>query len=176
MEGDVSYRPTEDHAAAVSRDLFVARLRRARTWRAAFFLCLAMGLLLAFLDWTDGFGGLRLAMTFLVGFGLGIAVHAVVWSLCFLALPRRARRLFREMRVRRGPSHWRWDAEGFEIATPNGSAVYLWDEVLRGAEGRRAFILFVSEAVPYFLPREALTAEQERSFRAAMRAGLAGRG
>jgi len=141
VEGDVSYRPTEDHAAAVSRDLFVARLRRARTWRAAFFLCLAMGLLLA-----------------------------------FLALPRRARRLFREMRVRRGPSHWRWDAEGFEIATPNGSAVYLWDEVLRGAEGRRAFILFVSEAVPYFLPREALTAEQERSFRAAMRAGLAGRG
>jgi hypothetical protein len=176
VDGEVSYMPTEDQAAEVSRDLFVARLRRGRTWRAAFFLCVVMGLFLAFLDWTDEYEALHVAMSFFVGFGLTVVVHLVIWSACFLALPRRARRLFREMRVRRGPSRWRWDADGFEIATPNGGAAYRWDEVLRGAEGRHAFILFLSEALPLFLPRDVLDPGQEQSFRAAMQAGLAGRG
>jgi hypothetical protein len=176
VDGEVSYVPTEDQAAQVSRDAFVARLRLGRTWRAAFILCVVLGLFLAFLDWTDGYESLHVAMSFFVGFGLIVGVHVVVWGACFLALPRRARRAFREMRVRRGPYRWVWDADGFEIATPNGGAAYMWDEVLRVVEGRHAFILWFSESAPLFLPLEVLEPGQEQSFGAAMRAGLGGRG
>jgi hypothetical protein len=68
-----------------------------------------------------------------------------------------------------------WDAAGFEIATPNGGAAYQWDEVLRGVEGRHAFLLWFSEGAPLFLPHEVLESGQEQSFGAAMRAGLADR-
>jgi hypothetical protein len=176
VDGEVSYMPTEDQSAQVSRDNFVARLRRGRTWRGVLVLCIVMGLVLAFLDWTDGYEALHVAIMFVFGFAIVAVVQLVAWGICFVSLPRRARRLFREMRMRRGPNRWRWDEDGFELATPNGAATYRWDEVLRGTEGRHAFMLFVSEDLPFFLPREVLEPAQERSFRGAMQAGLAGRG
>jgi hypothetical protein len=175
VDGEVSYIPTEDQTAQASRDAFVARLRRGRTWRGALFLCVVMGLVLALLDWKDGYDALHVAISFFLGFVIVVAVQLLGWGICFVSLPRRGRRLFRELRLRHGPHRWRWNADGFDIATPNGAASYRWDEVIRGSEGRYAFMLFLGGELPFFLPRAVLEPAQEQSFRAAMRAGLAGR-
>ena len=176
MDGEVSYQPEEGHAELAARDIFLARLKRWRTWRQVSIICVAVGAVAALLDWADGFAAEHVAMTFAIGFAIGSAIPALTWTLCYFTLPTRARRAFREMRVRRGPSSWRWTATGFAITTPNGGAAYDWSEMLSVAEGRHTFILFLSDTLPLILPRAVLTPQQERSFRAAMGSGLAARG
>jgi hypothetical protein len=171
VDGEASYIPTAGQSVEANRDWFLDSLRRPRTIARAAVLVLLMGLLLGFFAWLDGWDWRGIMSDFAEGIGLGLLVVVVVWGGCYLTLGVRVRRLFRQIRVRDGAHSWRWNCDGVALSTPNGEVRYAWRELHRIVEGRNAFLLFFNDRQYLALPREALDADGEKSFVAAMHAG-----
>jgi hypothetical protein len=167
VENEATYTPTEDQSIEATRDWYRDAIRRPSTLVRGLALCLVTGSLFAGVSWFFGDDLDGVGIGFGEGFAYGLAVFVLVRAGSYLLLPWRARRLFRQHRVREGEHSWRWGAEGMAIATPNGEVRYAWNELHRVVEGRHAFLLFFNDRHYLALSRSALDPAQIESFRAA---------
>jgi hypothetical protein len=167
VEDEATYTPSEDQSVDATRDWYWDVVRRPRTLVKGLVAGLVTGSLFGGVAWFFGDDLDGVAIGFGEGFAYGLAIFVLAWAGSYLLLPWRARRLFRQHRVRDGEHRWRWGAEGIAIATPNGEVRYAWSELHRLVEGRHAFLLFFNDRHYLGLPRAVLDPAQVESFRAA---------
>lgn len=167
MEGETTYVPTEDQSVAATRDWYFDVVRRRRTVAKMLAMVVLWAALLGAVRWWFGDDDRGIVAGVAEGGLYGFGLLALLWTLSYALLESRARRLFRQHRVRQGAHSWHWSGDGFTFATPNGEVRYAWSEVHRLVAGKSAFLLFFNDRHYLALPRERLDSQQESSFVAA---------
>jgi hypothetical protein len=165
MPGTMTMERNEADLLATHRDWFWANLRRGWERRLLGYLGV-IGLLIA-LGWALNrwvFDGLGWPLYGAAG-GVVIAVP-VCWTLYWLLLPKRTRRLFRQQRLADPRFTWRWSEAGLETEGANGNSRHAWDELHRWHPGKRSLMFFLHDAFVLYIPRHRLTPEQDAELQA----------
>ena len=176
MTGEVCFTGCEADVVAASRDWFVDSLRRprGRLRIAAVVGAVALAGMLGAAGDGDGEGSLaRIAALSLAA---GCVAAAAAYGITYLLVPLRARRLYRQQKVRPQWYRFRWSDEGLHFESPNAQAHYAWPEFQRFRIGRSSLLLFFNDNSYLYLPWHVLTAEQSAELRALAGRSGAGRG
>lgn len=169
MAGEITFTASERDYADANLDWYLANLRRGRPWIALVLLALFSAAVGAGVTWLDG-NREEIGAT-ATGFALlGLVVASLVYLATYLALPRRARRLYRQQKTLHHPWTFGWTEAGLSIDTVNGRSLHPWPDFHRWLVGRRTILLFLNDQLFFFLPRRLLddsAVEELRSLAAA---------
>jgi hypothetical protein len=173
MAGEVEFTPSEDDYATANREWYRRQLRRG--W--AKFLIVAgaggaaVGAILGLVDeGPDPLGIAASAFTYAL---IPLVVGPVVYGFCYLAVPRRARRLYRQNKNLQRPMRYAWSEEGLSYASSTGTGKVAWTDLHRWSEGGSSFLFLLTDAMFHFIPKRAFAEAEAEDLRStAARSGL----
>lgn len=165
MAGEIGFTPTEKDYVDATRDWYLGHLRSRAARRPRIFLilfCAAMGALMA------SFDGDAVEMAIgAVGTALfGLLLLGLIYIVCYLTLPGRAARLYRQQKSLQQPWLYRWSEDDLKLETANGLMTYPWADFHRRHEGRTTLLFFLNDHFFLYLPKrlvDGAVAEELRS-------------
>lgn len=93
----------------------------------------------------------RAAMAAAIGGVLGMS--AMFGYFRFLAIPKHAKRAWREFALIQEPMEFTVGTDGFEIVQPSAHVKALWSNMIRWDEDERVFAIYVTQQQAYILPK-----------------------
>ena len=72
------------------------------------------------------------------------------------AVPRQARKVFRQQKSLHTPIRYGWSADGFAVRIPTGQSLTPWSHYLKWAEDDRTILLYHSNPLHQIVPKRAL--------------------
>jgi hypothetical protein len=166
--GEVSFVPTEADYVGAAKDAFLCSLRGRPARRRLLILMLMFGLAGGAFGWMDGGARDALIKFVLVAMGGGLYL-ALIYAVCYLRVPRRARRLYRQQKTHGAPVHYGWSEAGVAIEGAQSRARLDWTDLHQWTDGRTAILLYHNELLYQYLPRRVLTPEAVGDLREMLR-------
>jgi hypothetical protein len=173
MAGEVTFTLSESDYVAANRDWYL-RYLRVRGTKFAAKACGAAALLGALMGFIqDGLDPITM-----VSFGIACAFIALLitpllYGLCYLTYPRRARQLYRQHKNLHGPLRYAWSDRELSYDSATGTGSIAWSDLHRWSDGRVSFLFLVTDAMFHFIPKHALGEVEADDLRTvATRSGL----
>jgi hypothetical protein len=96
------------------------------------------------------------------GGGLAVIALALIYLVFLLynryvAIPRRARRIFAQQNSLQRPYTWSWDDDSMRFSSDLVSAVIPWTDIMQWRESKTLFTVYSSDIVFYAFPKRAFT-------------------
>ncbi|ETI63317.1 hypothetical protein C100_13420 [Sphingobium sp. C100] len=162
MVGQTSFQPTAADFVTASRANFLRQLRSrrfvVRLMAASGIAWLLMTALMLFLGEELGdalVGGLYSSLMALAGILLFLGVT-------LLLIPRRVARLFRQSKAQQVEMTVQWSDDACFWQSSNGQQRHEWSSYHRWSVSPKCYCLYLNEKLYQFVPRRALTANQDQ--------------
>ncbi|MGD0866682.1 MAG: YcxB family protein [Rhizomicrobium sp.] len=91
--------------------------------------------------------------------GSGGACLVVYLLSRFVLLRRRTRRIFRQQKGLQRPFEMDWSGDSLKLTTETGNNSLPWSHLLKWREGKRLFLLYLSDVMFYIVPKRAFPDE-----------------
>jgi hypothetical protein len=159
VAGEVEFQPTEADYVRANRDWYVGYLKGPGGRRSVLRYTVGAGIGGGIVGATVG--GWIAAVSYAVATAfIGLILAPLVFGLCYLTLPRLARRLYRQDKSLQRPLRMAWSDAGITFSSQNGWGKVEWADLYRWTPARGTFLFFISERLFHFLPRRVLAEEQ----------------
>ncbi len=152
------FQPSEDDLLAAKRLHFRQSLKSRRVLVAFLVVsagCAAVGVGVV---WErDRAAALSAGVGGLIG---GMLFFALLLFASYVALSRRARRIYAQQKTLHEPIVVEWNDEGIAFTSSRGFGRYRWADFIRIVQDRDMFVFLHNEELMNFLPKRALSPEQ----------------
>lgn len=156
MAGEITFTPSEKDYADANRDWYLAFWARPKGWVTMVLFVLfftGLGALMPYIDGkTDEIGPTAIGFALLAL----VLILLIYLSVYFVALPRRARRLYRQHKALQRTWTFRWSDSGLSMESATGLTSYPWGDFHRWRSGPRSVLLFLNDQLFFYLPRRLL--------------------
>jgi YcxB-like protein len=175
MAGAVEFVISERDYLGAARDAFLVWLRSRAGKRRIGFTTLFWAALGFGFGWMDAGPSTAALLCLLLGVG-GLLFQGLVYALCYLRLPRRAGRLYRQHSRLDEPVSIGWGDFGLHFQSPNADVRHSWGDIYQWADGKNALLLYQNEQIYNFVPRRAVDAEAGADLKASLESAGVPRG
>ncbi len=156
MAGEISFTPSEKDYADANREWYLAFWARPKSWAFAVLFVLLLAGLGASTSYIDGKTDEIVPMAIAFALLALVLILLIYLAVYFVALPRRARRLYRQHKALQQTWTFRWSDSGISMESPAGLTGYPWGDFHRWRDGRRSLLLFLNDQLFFYLPRRLL--------------------